>query len=60
MAPGVVAVRRLQVRNAGIVLAIAGLLVLPGCWVQSINGLNEAELLARDKDQVSDPNLPGT
>ena len=60
MALGAVAVRRLQVRTAEMVVVVAGLLVSPGCWVQSINGLNEAELLARDRDRVYEPNLLGT
>ena len=60
MAFRVVAVRRLQVRTAEMVVVVAGLLVSPGCWVQSINGLNEAELLARDRDRVYEPNLLGT
>jgi hypothetical protein len=42
----------------GILLALAGLLVLPGCWVSSINGLSEA-LFGTDKDQTYDPALLG-
>jgi len=50
---------RSAVRIAAIVLAVAGLLVLPGCWVQSINGLSEAGLFGTDKDQTYDPGLLG-
>jgi hypothetical protein len=49
----------LSVRIAAVLFALAGLLVLPGCWVQSINGLSEAEFLGTDKDQVYDPGLLG-
>lgn len=50
---------RSALRIIAILLALLGLLVLPGCWVQSINGLSEAELLGTDKDQVYDPGLLG-
>jgi hypothetical protein len=48
---------RLALRIAGIVLALAGLLVLPGCWVTSINGLSEED---KDPDLVFDQSLIGS
>ena len=51
---------RATVRIVAVVLALAGLLVLPGCWVQSIHGLSESGWFNSDKDQVSDPVLLGT
>jgi len=51
---------RATVRIVAVVLALAGLLVLPGCWVQSVNGLSEAEpFVSTDKDQTYDPSLLG-
>lgn len=49
-----------SVRIAAILLSLVSLLALPGCWVQSINGLSEAELFGTDKDQTYDPGLLGT
>lgn len=48
------------VKISAIFLTMAGLLVLPGCWVQSINGLYDAGLFASDKDQFFDSGLLGT
>ena len=42
-----------------LLLALINLLVLPGCWVNSINGLSEAKYLGSDKDQAFDPILSG-
>jgi len=50
---------RSAVNIALILLALTGLLVLPGCWVDSINGLSEAKYLGSDKDQAFDPILLG-
>jgi hypothetical protein len=52
---------RLSRRITGIVLALAGLIVLPGCWVTSINSLYEDGFLqSKDPDVVSDQRLTGT
>jgi hypothetical protein len=48
------------VRISAIFLALVGLLVLPGCWVRSVNGLSEAEFFgSTDKDQTFDSGLLG-
>ena len=48
-------------RYAAIVIALAGLLVLPGCWVESINPLYEDGFLAsKDTDVVLDQRLTGS
>ena len=49
----------LTARISAILLAFASSLVLPSCWVSSINGLSEAELFETDKDQAYDPALLG-
>ena len=49
------------VRITSILLALAGLLVLPSCWVESINGLSEEKLFGpADHDQRFDPAFLGT
>lgn len=56
--------RRRRLRIAGIVLALAGLLVLPGCWVTSINPLYEEGTVDngfhKDPDVVFEPSLLGS
>jgi hypothetical protein len=48
-------------RCAAIILALAGLLVLPGCWVESINPLYEDGFLAsKDTDVIVDQRLTGS
>jgi len=47
-------------KYAGIALALAGLLVLPGCWVQSIHGLYEEGMSKQDPDVVVDQRLTGS
>jgi hypothetical protein len=47
-------------RIAALALMLLALIVLPGCWVQSINGLNEAGPFSYDKDQIYDSDLLGT
>jgi len=47
-------------KYAGIALALLGLLVLPGCWVQSIHGLYEEGMSKPDPDVVVDQRLTGT
>jgi len=47
-------------RLAGILLALVGLLMLPACWVTSINGLSEQGLSGSDQDQIFDPSLVGS
>ena len=48
-------------RHAAIILAVAGLLVLPGCWVESINPLYEHGFLAsKDTDVIADQRLTGS
>lgn len=50
----------LSVRTSVVLFMLAGLLVLPGCWVQSVNGLSEAAPFGTsDKDQTYDPALVG-
>jgi hypothetical protein len=46
----------------GISLALTALLVLSGCWVESINPLNEDDgfLSSKDPDVVFDPSLIGS
>lgn len=51
---------RAILRGAAIVLALAGLLVLPGCWVTSINPLYEEGLSSKDPDVVFDESLIGS
>jgi hypothetical protein len=54
---------RLILRIAGIVLGLAGLLALPGCWVTSINPLYEeasADRPYEDPDLVFDQSLIGS
>ena len=41
-------------------LVLAGLMMLTGCWVQSINGLYEESSLTRDADLVVDQTLTGS
>ena len=51
---------RTILRGSGIALVLLALLVLPGCWVTSINGLYEQESpvnLHKDPDLVFDPSL---
>jgi hypothetical protein len=47
-------------RYLAIVLALAGLLLLPGCWVTSINPLYEEGLASKDPDVVFDASLIGS
>jgi len=47
-------------RIAGIVVALSGLLVLPGCWVESIHALYEEGLATKDSDVVFDQRLNGS
>jgi hypothetical protein len=42
------------------ILTLASLLVLPGCWVTSLNGLSDAGLFENDGDQTFDAGLLGT
>ena len=44
-------------KYAEIALALAGLLVLPGCWIQSIHGLYEEGMSKQDPDVVVDQRL---
>jgi hypothetical protein len=44
---------------AGAALALAALLVLPGCWVSSIEPLYEENLSAPDPDLVLEPTIIG-
>lgn len=50
----------LTLRIAAFALPLLALLVLPSCWVQSINGLSEAGPFSYDKDQIYDSDLLGT
>jgi hypothetical protein len=52
--------RRFISRIAAAVLASAGLLVLPGCWVFSVNPLYEDNLAKPDPDLFFDPTLVGS
>lgn len=47
-------------RYVATVLALAGLLVLPGCWVTSINPLYEEDISGKDPDVVFDQSLVGS
>jgi hypothetical protein len=48
-------------KSAGITLILTALLVLPGCWVTSINGLYEDGFLSKkDPDVVFDQSLIGS
>jgi hypothetical protein len=50
-----------RLRAAFLVLALVALMPLSGCWVESINGLNEGELFgASDHNRIFDPALVGT
>jgi len=52
---------RLTLRITGIVLALAGMLALSGCWVESINPLYEEGVFrSKDPDVVFDQRLTGT
>jgi hypothetical protein len=52
---------RTLAKLAGVALALAGLLVLPGCWVTSINPLYEDGFLSsKDPDVVFDQSLIGS
>ena len=51
---------RCALRITAVLFSLAGLLFLSGCWVKSINGLNEADFLGSDKDKVYDPTLLGS
>lgn len=54
---------RLTHRITGIILALAALIVLPGCWVSSINPLYDEGSFPdshRDPDMVFDQSLLGT
>lgn len=55
---GHIAPRHLQV--IGIFLALGALVTLPGCWVNSINGLSEAGVSGSDKDQTFDAGFLGS
>jgi hypothetical protein len=46
-------------KAAGVVLALTALLVLPGCWVSSVNGLVEGGLFRSDPDVTFDQRLTG-
>jgi len=48
------------IRYAALFVALASLLMLPGCWVYSVEPLYEDELLHRDKDVVFDPSIVGS
>ena len=50
---------RAMVRIAAVPVVLVGLLALPACWVQSINGLSEAGVTGSDQDRVYDPGLLG-
>jgi hypothetical protein len=53
--------RRFTSRIAAAILACAGLLVLPGCWVYSVNPLYENKFLAKlDPDLTFDQTLVGS
>jgi hypothetical protein len=47
-------------RIAGIVLAIAWLVVLSGCWVESIHALYDDDFMSKDSDLVFDQRLNGS
>jgi hypothetical protein len=52
---------RRTLKCAGIILVLAGLLVLPGCWVESINPLYEDSFLSsKDTDVIVDQRLTGS
>ena len=54
---------RAVLKGAAVLLAFAGLLVLPGCWVESINPLYEEgtwDNPVEDHDVVYDPALIGS
>jgi hypothetical protein len=51
---------RAILRYAAIALALAGLLVLPGCWVTSINPLYDEDFSSKDPDVVFDQSLIGS
>jgi hypothetical protein len=54
-------IARAVLRYSAIALALAALLVLPGCWVESINPLYEDGFLSsKDPDVVFDQNLIGS
>jgi hypothetical protein len=55
---GIIGSRRI-ITAAGVVLALAGLLILPGCWVMSIHPLYE-DVSPRDPDIVFDKGLTGS
>jgi hypothetical protein len=49
-----------HLRAIGVFLALAGLLVLPGCWVTSISGLSEQGLWHGDPDLIFNEGMIGT
>ncbi len=51
---------RLILRYSATLLALAGLLVMLGCWVTSINPLYEEDLSGKDPDVVFDQGLIGS
>ncbi len=50
---------RLILRFCGIIVVVAGLLVLPGCWVYSVEPLYEEDIFGADPDLVFDQSLVG-
>lgn len=60
---GIIRLGRAISRHAGIIPVLAGLLLLPGCWVESINALYEewsVDHPVEDHDVVFDPSLTGS
>jgi hypothetical protein len=50
----------IRTRVIGVVLVLASLGLLSGCWVSSTEGLNEGDYLHRDADLTFDQSLIGT
>ncbi len=61
MSPSGIVRSRAILKGVAVVLALAALLVLPGCWVESINPLYEDGLFSsKDPDVVFDQRLNGS
>jgi hypothetical protein len=50
----------IRARFVWVILVLASLVLLSGCWVSSTEGLNEGDYLHRDADLTFDPSFIGT